>query len=95
MEGASSSIGELAVSLVANPANSSETATISGLPGRTASVRVLDILGQRMQQIDDVTIRAEGTDLPIDVSKWPNGNYIIEAIGDEGSHARTMLSVQH
>ncbi|HET6401738.1 MAG TPA: hypothetical protein VFH95_10100, partial [Candidatus Kapabacteria bacterium] len=93
--GASAPSGEFSVSLTDNPASSTENATITGIPGRTAELLVLDVLGKTIQKIDAVTIGGNGTSVPLDVSQWPSGNYIIEAIGDEGSHARAMLSVFH
>ncbi len=93
--GASSASDALSVSLDDNPVSSSETATISGIPGRTAYVRILDVLGQTVQKSDPVTISARGATLSFDVAKWPAGTYIIEAIGDEGSHANAMLTVSH
>ncbi len=95
VHGASGPGGEFSVSLTDNPASSSESAVVTGIPGRTASIRVINVLGQTVQKIDPVSIGTTGTNVPLDVSKWPSGNYIIEAIGDEGSRARTMLSVQH
>ncbi len=40
-------------------------------------------------------ISTSGAPINFDVSKWPAGSYIIEAIGDEGSHASIMLTVNH
>jgi len=62
---------------------------------KSGSFRVINLLGQTVQKADAVAIQSNGTGIPLNVSQWPSGNYIIEAIGDEGSHARTMLSVQH
>ena len=93
--GASGPGDEFSVSLTDNPASTSESAVVTGIPGRTASIRVINVLGETVQKIDPVTIGTNGANVPLDVTKWPSGNYIIEAIGDEGSRARTMLSVQH
>lgn len=83
------------VSLRDNPANASTSALVRKSMRKSGSFRVINLLGQTVQKADAVAIQSNGTGIPLNVSQWPSGNYIIEAIGDEGSHARTMLSVQH
>jgi hypothetical protein len=78
-----------------NPANASIHALVRKSMGTPSSFRVLNMLGQTTQKVDGVTIGANGIGVPLDVATWPSGNYIIEAIGDEGSRASTMLSVNH
>ncbi len=94
-QGASSGNSEFSVTLEDNPASATETATVWGIPGRTAEVRVLNVLGKTVQKSGTLTISASGAPINFDVAKWPAGTYIIEAIGDEGSRANAMLTVSH
>ncbi len=87
--------GGLTITLAANPATSSEIATLAGIPGRTANLAAYNVLGEVMQKSDAVSINTNGAKVPLDVSTWPSGNYLIVAVGDEGSRTSVMLSVNH
>ena len=93
--GPQATIGNLSLAVTENPANTNASAIISGSAGRTAKVRVVNMLGETVQDGGSVTISSDGTSVPLNVTKWPSGNYIIEATGDEGSNVRAMLSIQH
>jgi hypothetical protein len=90
-----SSSDEFSISLTDNPATASTNAVINGLNGVTATVSVINMLGQTIQQFDPLSVEPEGTIFPLPIGTWPSGHYIVVASGSEGSRARAMLSVQH
>jgi hypothetical protein len=85
--------GSLAIAINDNPTGTKTNAVITGIAGRTAQVRVLNVLGSVVQRTESVSIVNDGTRVRLNVDEWPSGNYIVEAIGDEGSHASATLTV--
>ncbi len=82
------------VSLHDKPANASTSAVVSGIVGRTASIRVLSILGYDVEKSDNVALQADGTNVLVNPGVSPSGNYMVEAIEDEGSVASFMITIQ-
>ena len=79
-DGPHASNGDLSVSLTDNPAIGSASAIVSGIAGRTAQVRVVNILGGRLCKtpVPSALLPRTGQTMPLDVTGWPSGmNYII------------------
>lgn len=93
--GAAGQDREFSVALSNNPAMVSLNAMLYGIVGRSATLCILNMLGATMSRIEGITLEQGGTSVSLDVSNWPSGSYVIQAIGDEGSHARALLTVTH
>jgi hypothetical protein len=77
-------IGAIAsVSVYPNPATDYVNITVSGDASVTANIRLLNLAGAVM--LEKTVTNAGGTTIPLSVSGYPSGNYLIVITGSDGS----------
>ena len=72
-----------AVSVYPNPASDYINVTLSGDASVSANIRLINLAGQVL--LEKNVTNAGGTTVPLSVSSYPTGNYLIMITGSDGS----------
>jgi hypothetical protein len=72
-----------AVSVYPNPASDYVNVTLSGDASVSANIRLVNLAGQVL--LEKTVTNAGGTTVPLTVSSYPSGNYLIVITGSDGS----------
>jgi hypothetical protein len=89
-----SDIRSLSLLLTSNPASSTTRIVLEGPPHQTVNLRIYNVLGQVVRQMNSLTSPSGSAELPVDLTGLATGTYVVSG-ETVGLTSKAMLSVEH